>query len=68
MQRHHHRFISITGAELRRIIVRTELNLSGEVVSDKDLKEKLEALNEEPETLNAQVRELEITIEKTLQR
>lgn len=34
----------------------------GEEVSDEDFKEKLEALNEELETLNAQARELEQTI------
>lgn len=34
----------------------------GEAVSDEDFKEKLEALNEELEVLNAQARELEQTI------
>ena len=34
----------------------------GEEVSDEDFKEKLEALNEELEVLNAQARELEATI------
>ncbi|PIQ54164.1 MAG: hypothetical protein COW02_05370, partial [Comamonadaceae bacterium CG12_big_fil_rev_8_21_14_0_65_59_15] len=35
---------------------------AGEEVSDEDFKEKLEALNEELEVLNAQARELEQTI------
>jgi type I restriction enzyme M protein len=35
---------------------------AGEEVSDEDFKEKLEALNEELEVLNAQARELEATI------
>jgi type I restriction enzyme M protein len=35
---------------------------AGEAVSDEDFKEKLEALNEELEVLNAQARELEATI------
>ena len=34
----------------------------GEAVSDEDFKEKLEALNEELEVLNAQAREMEATI------
>ncbi len=38
----------------------------GEEVSDKDFKEKLEALNEELETLNAQARDLEQTIARNV--
>jgi type I restriction enzyme M protein len=38
----------------------------GEDVSDEDFKEKLEALNEELETLNAQARELEQTIARNV--
>jgi type I restriction enzyme M protein len=38
----------------------------GETVSDEDFKEKLQALNEELETLNAQARELEETIARNV--
>lgn len=38
----------------------------GEVVSDEDFKEQLEALNEEMESLNTQARELEQTIAATV--
>lgn len=38
----------------------------GETVSDEDFKEKLEALNEELETLNAAARDLEATIAKNV--
>ena len=38
----------------------------GEAVSDEDFKEKLEALNEELETLNAAARDLEATIAKNV--
>jgi type I restriction enzyme M protein len=38
----------------------------GEVVSDEDFKEQLEALNEELESLNAEARELEQTIAKNV--
>jgi type I restriction enzyme M protein len=38
----------------------------GEVVSDEDFKEQLEALNEELETLNVQARELEATIARNV--
>jgi len=39
---------------------------AGEAVSDEDFKEKLEALNEELEVLNAQARELEQTISQNV--
>ncbi|NTV98591.1 MAG: SAM-dependent DNA methyltransferase [Chlorobiaceae bacterium] len=38
----------------------------GETMSDEDFKEKLEALNEELERLNAQARELEVTIARNV--
>ena len=39
---------------------------SGEIVSDEDFKEQLEALNEELETLNAQARDLEQTVARNV--
>jgi type I restriction enzyme M protein len=38
----------------------------GEAVSDEDFKEQLSTLNEELQTLNAQARELELTIARNL--